>query len=126
MKKRISYSIIFLYLVSVMHLTELLKLPVLFHHFNTHKKENNNISFISFLEMHYLHGNVKDADYEDDMKLPFKMMTNLCCSQIIFISQTPVFIFQKIKFFIFQKKHLLVNQFFENSFYNNAIWQPPK
>ncbi|MEE1944469.1 hypothetical protein VRU48_05075 [Pedobacter sp. KR3-3] len=54
---------------------QLLKTPALFHHFHYHCQQSPDISFIDFLSMHYW-GNDNDSDDEEDMKLPFKKMTN--------------------------------------------------
>ena len=53
-------------------LNQLLKLPVLFQHFQEHQQENAVVSVKDFLVMHYLLEQVKDQDYDRDMQLPFK------------------------------------------------------
>lgn len=50
----------------------MLKVPQLISHFVDHHKINAQISFIDFLEMHYLGNDLNDNDEEEDMKLPFK------------------------------------------------------
>lgn len=50
----------------------MIKLPNLIEHYYKHKNENSNITIFSFLKMHYLDETVKDADYQQDMSLPFK------------------------------------------------------
>ena len=52
-------------------LHQVLKAPLLVEHYYEHN-DKEELSVLTFLEMHYLNGNVKDADYEKDMKLPFK------------------------------------------------------
>ncbi len=48
------------------------KVPLIFQHYAEHRKENRNLSFLRFLDLHYLHGNPKDSDHDRDMQLPFK------------------------------------------------------
>ncbi len=112
-------------LFSYTELHQLLKLPVVIEHYREHKALSDDISFLSFLAMHYLHGNVKDADYSRDMQLPFKSSTD-CCQLVnlhviipspsnIIISVLPQ---SKITFPVLQEgiysSHLA------------EIWQPPR
>ncbi|MEN9523358.1 MAG: hypothetical protein RL065_1735, partial [Bacteroidota bacterium] len=53
-------------------LHQLVKLPLLMEHFVEHKTQNNKLSFLQFLTIHYSGSTQKDADYDKDMKLPFK------------------------------------------------------
>ncbi len=60
------------YVAAATPLGQLLKLPVLVEHFAEHRRENPDISVFGFVVLHYFSGNVRDADYERDMQLPFK------------------------------------------------------
>lgn len=51
---------------------ELLKLPVLIEHLREHRRESPDMTLIGFFILHYFSGDVRDADYERDMQLPFK------------------------------------------------------
>lgn len=51
---------------------ELVKLPVLIEHFQEHCRETPDMTLIGFFVLHYFSGDVRDADYERDMQLPFK------------------------------------------------------
>lgn len=53
-------------------LHEFSKLPEFIKHFTEHRSENKNLSLMDFLKLHYFNGDVKDTDYDQDMKLPFK------------------------------------------------------
>ncbi|WP_316798248.1 hypothetical protein [Pedobacter frigidisoli] len=66
--------IIFLFPVIIFNTSvrEVLKLPQLVSHFCQHQQINSHISFLDFLEMHYLGEDLDDDDEEEDMKLPFK------------------------------------------------------
>lgn len=106
---------------------QLLKLPIVFQHYAEHQLEDKNISFIAFLDTHYMHGNPKDKDYDRDMQLPFKS-SNDCVTNISFAS-VPAFIefsFDRpILFFVEKKPFPTQNQYLISS-YLSFIWQPPR
>jgi hypothetical protein len=72
LKKTIAIFFLSLYLFSATEAQQLLKLPIVFMHFYEHQQEDKNISFLAFLDMHYMHGSPMDDDYDRDMQLPFK------------------------------------------------------
>lgn len=59
-------------LLTQTELHQLLKLPVLLHHYLEHRSHDKQLSIGGFLQMHYFNGNPKDADHARDMQLPFK------------------------------------------------------
>jgi hypothetical protein len=124
------YSAIFfltIYLFSTTEAHQLLKLPVVFQHYTEHQLEDKNISFIEFLEIHYMHGSPRDADYDRDMQLPFKSSAD-CVASISFAS-VPAFIefdFERALVFSSEKKSFpIINQYLISS-YLSFIWQPPR
>ncbi|WP_348620418.1 hypothetical protein [Pedobacter lusitanus] len=56
--------------------SEIFKLPHLVCHFQQHHRLNSQIGIIEFLSMHYFGEDLNDNDDEDDMKLPFKKISN--------------------------------------------------
>lgn len=109
-------------------LYQLLKLPFLVEHFIQHKEQNQDITLVEFLCLHYAHGDVKDADYEEDMKLPFKSHSNSFTTSILDVVATAV-----LKIVIHPKPNpvqlkVIISSkeaFFASSYHSN-IWQPPK
>ncbi len=76
--------------------------------------------------MHYAQGDVKDADYEKDMKLPFKTHFNINYATFTAYLPTQTLTFPVLSPFIEAK---IVNGYqltFLTSSYLSAIWQPPK
>ena len=77
-------GILFLFLtISSTEVVQLLKLPILFHHYAAHKTEKKGVSFIGFLSEHYSYSHDNDNDVEEDMKLPFQavykeLLSTLC------------------------------------------------
>ena len=125
MKKTISILLLAIYLFSATQLSELLKLPLLVEHYMEHKQENKDLSFIGFLEIHYAQGSPKDADYDKDMKLPFKTIANSSFTSIYLFTPTP----DKQNLIIClknNKEHFSDYSFTFSSAFLSSIWQPPK
>jgi hypothetical protein len=125
-KKIISIFFFSVYLLATTQLSELLKLPVLVQHYMEHKLENKSLSFIDFLEIHYAHGSPRDADYDKDMKLPFKTIDNSNISSIHFYTPFPNF--KQTPIVYLQNRKLLFSEyaFTYSSTFLSSIWQPPK
>lgn len=75
MRKFIAIFFVSLYLIAFTEAKQVLKLPDLVEHFVAHKLKDHSTTLYSFIKMHYLDAPVKDADYKQDMKLPFKTIT---------------------------------------------------
>jgi hypothetical protein len=115
-----------IYLLSSTQLKELLKLPLLVEHFMEHKELNAQMSFIDFLCVHYAEGNVKDADYEKDMRLPFKSAENSLSSYLSFYLPALNFKQDLIVHFTEQKQSFPCYNFTYSSAFLSSIWQPPR
>jgi len=77
-------------------LSQLLKLPVLFVHFQEHKEIDSRISFLNFLSMHYFGEDMNDDDDEQDMKLPYKSVDSKSLHHAV--SPVPRFFHHKVAF----------------------------
>ncbi|MBP7274287.1 MAG: hypothetical protein KA974_10615 [Saprospiraceae bacterium] len=125
MKRAVAILFLSIYLFATTHLGELLKFPLLIEHYYEHKAQDNSITFLGFLEMHYAHGNVKDADYDKDMKLPFKSI-NFDIGKIVYYFQPQLsFTFKKPFFIAVHKQKFPRTSVHISSSYLDAIWQPP-
>ncbi len=112
-----------MYLLSISEFNQLLKLPILVHHYIEHQSEDQSLTFSSFMAMHYAHGNVVDDDYAKDMKLPFKtnhvnVIANFVAMEVQF---GEIIVNQPISLFTFPK--LICNVPLG---YTSLIFQPPK
>lgn len=126
MKKIVTILFLSSYLFATTELSQLFKLPVLISHFMEHKQEDKDLSFWQFLCIHYAHGNPKDADYDKDMKLPFKAHDN-CVTSIICITTPPSLQFSvKHSYSVEIKQQFHTQNFQFSSYYLSSIWQPPK
>lgn len=115
-----------MYLLSTTQLIELLKIPLLIQHYVEHKQHNNALSIIVFLEIHYAHGSPKDADYDKDMKLPFKSITSCNSPNLTFCSIFSNFKLNPVFYFYKKKNHFFAYSFNHYSSFTSSIWQPPK
>ena len=109
-------------------LYQLFKLPFLIEHFIEHKEQNQNITLMEFLYLHYANGDVKDADYEEDMKLPFKSHNNSVATSIIDVVAYSVLkiVIHPRAIFVQPKVAFISEEAFFTSSYLSNIWQPPK
>jgi hypothetical protein len=103
----------------------LLKLPLLVEHFIEHREENKNITLWQLLHIHYGMGDVKDGDYDKDMKLPFKTHDN-CVTALssVYLPSAKVSIEKPIQF-LQKESFVKKDQSLLTSFLSN-IWQPPR
>ncbi|MEC4004346.1 hypothetical protein OX283_006740 [Flavobacterium sp. SUN052] len=126
MRKFIALAFLSIYLFSATELHQFLKLPVLVEHFSEHKQKDQSITLWKFLCMHYANGNVKDADYDKDSKLPFKTHDNCNSTNHVTILPEQRFCFNAI--LIPSEIPILNNHYpqFSNTTFLKSIWQPPK
>jgi len=108
-------------MLSATEISQLFKLPKLIEHVNAHQ-----LSLWEFLCMHYGQGNVFDTDYNEDMKLPFKMENNTVAltSSAYFPLLSTVNIIVPTEYT--EKNNYVVTEQFILSCYLSNIWQPPK
>lgn len=110
-------------MLSTTELYQLLKLPVLIEHYHEHKAQNEEMSFIDFLSLHY--NQAFDHDNQDH-KLPFKSHdSNICASLVAFVPSPFVIILTKPINFEERKISVFKPSYFSFSIVN-PIWQPPK
>ncbi len=126
MKKFTAILLLTAYLFSTTELHQLLKLPMVFEHFAEHQEKNKTISFLQFLNLHYMHGSPKDKDYSEDMKMPFKTADN--CVYLVSPVVIPplVAVLENHVVYILQKEmHVPKDELIPSS-YLSKVWQPPK
>lgn len=90
-----------------------------------HKQADKTLTLLQFLNMHYAQENPKDADYEKDMKLPFKTLNTTNTPIVaVFQIETPIL---KNKYILKNNDETIVyNSSFLVSSYLSNIWNPPK
>ncbi|HRO41556.1 MAG TPA: hypothetical protein PL009_01885 [Flavipsychrobacter sp.] len=120
-------SILFLsvYLIAATEMQQLLKLPLLIEHYTEHKQQSSHLSLWQFLRMHYANGNEKDADYDKDMKLPFKTHTETV-HLLLFLSSVSHFSVAERIIYAIPQKFVIHADDVVHAAYAAAIWQPPR
>ena len=126
MKKGISIFILAIFLLSTTPLSELLKLPLLVEHYKEHKQVNKNLTVLEFLDIHYAHGNPRDADYDKDMKLPFKSIPSHSTVSTALCTPQAVFSGSEMEYFVLSENEFSNYPFTYTSTFLDAIWQPPR
>ncbi|WP_164112162.1 hypothetical protein [Sphingobacterium sp. xlx-96] len=120
-------TILFLsvYLTTFTPFKEVWKLPILIEHFMEHRAEDPSISISAFLDMHYMQGNPRDADYERDMQLPFKVISH---AGVISVAIPPSYIFFQAAPPLYnqEEKPILYDVAAYSFNFHRSIWQPPK
>ena len=126
LKKFTAILLLTAYLFSTTELHQLLKLPAVFEHFAEHRQKNKTMSFLQFLDMHYMHGSPKDKDYREDMKLPFKTADN-CVSMVSpVVIPRLIYALENHAIHIPEKEmHISKDEFIPSSCLSR-VWQPPK
>jgi hypothetical protein len=116
---------IIIHLFTFAEFQNLLKLPVLFEHFSEHRKDDSEMNFWSFINLHYFEPLTYDQDYERDRQLPFQGTTplfiisvNLCECQLISFEVTPVL--------EVDNNYYLFNDNAKPQFSSFDIFQPPR
>jgi hypothetical protein len=114
-------------LFSTTELGELLKLPILVHHYFEHEEEHDHISILGFLKEHYaeLHKTENKHHADHHRQLPFKtydhsFLTGNTSIVPSIYSNTEALTLTLIKSVSFSK---------DTSFYSHFladIWQPPR
>jgi len=126
MRKLFALFCLSTYLLSTTVAGELLKLPVVFQHYQEHKQLYKYLTVLEFLDMHYMHGSPLDYDYDRDMQLPFKTCTHAVIS--ISVEAPPlVGLLAAPRIKLIEKQPVLPYAAPDYSFnYHSSIWQPPK
>ena len=126
MKNLIAIPFLFIFLFANTEIGQLLKLPVLLHHYLEHHDEEASISFTDFLHKHYTEENSHSSPNKEHQRLPFK--SHDCCMANIPIAYcVPAAFSLKAEIPFSAKKEIFVfNVAFNLPSYFFRIWQPPK
>lgn len=127
MKKISAILLLSVYLFSTTGFSQMLKLPVLIHHYFEHIQEDDDISFIDFFSKHYtgkINHHHQGSEQQEHKNLPFKS-ADIHFLQIAVIVQ-PYFSQTDIPLWLPAKKQRHPNQQDYSTNYLNTIWQPPR
>ncbi|MDO8998633.1 MAG: hypothetical protein Q7W45_02630 [Bacteroidota bacterium] len=126
MKRFLAISLLSFYILSITELNQLVKLPLLFEHYNEHKEKDSKITLLEFLSKHYAEDEDNDGDEDKEMKLPFKSHDG-CINNIsnAFVSNNFEGLFIKPNYSKNKPYYIYTEQFLTSTFLS-SIWQPPK
>lgn len=125
MKKVIAIFFLFSFLSANTAFGEVLKLPLLIHHYIEHTQEDKDNSIVDFLVKHY----VKDINHHhndnhhDHDNLPFKTI-NVHSIQVVYFQ--PLFIKFSRQIAEKELKTPILQQQNYSNVYLDSIWQPPQ
>ncbi len=72
LNRLVSILFFLLYLFTTTEFSQVLKVPILFEHYQEHKLMNPRGTLLGFFQEHYFNGGRVNPDYTRDMQLPFK------------------------------------------------------
>lgn len=126
MRTYISIGFICIFLCAYTELGQIMKFPVLIHHYLEHVELNQNESFLSFLNTHYQKEiNHPDDRHGDHQRLPFK--TSDCHStHIPVIVPQPEFGFSIPTAIEFNTMKVYPTEEHHSFAHIETIWQPPR
>jgi len=126
MKKVFTLFLISIYLFSATDIKELLKMNVVMEHYHETVQTDGYVSFVQFLEMHYVTDDNNSKDNNRDVQLPFKS-TNTTVSSSSF-----QFVTNQVSSLNFntsiskEKEYLPTVPSFICSNYQAMVWHPPQ
>lgn len=126
MRQSIAFILLFLYLFTSTEFSELLKFPLLVEHYKEHQQECPEITFASFVCQHYAHGDVDDADKDQDMKLPYKTIDFTHTVSFTVLPTITSLEFNEFNAFELLKAPANCYNVLFSSDNFSSIWQPPK
>lgn len=125
MKRLIAISFLFIFLATNTAFGELLRLPILIHHYLEHV-EWDNMAISEFISEHYGSTiNHPDDKHNDHQKLPFKA-ENCHTTQAITLVPSPMITIRLIIPGTTELKKTIHQQQYYSNAYLNSIWQPPR
>lgn len=125
MKKAIAIFCFSIYLFGATDAHQLLRLPLLVQHYIQHKKESSQLSIIDFFKIHYSSKVVIDADYQQDMQLPFKTHEQDNCQTWV-KKLPPLFTIQLPYTTYINRNYTLISVSFHSLLSVYSIFQPPR
>ena len=125
LKKITAISFLLIFLFANTEMGQLLKLPVLIHHYLEHHDDDAGVSFVDFLHKHYAEQKSHPSANNEHEKLPFKSH-DLRFSQITLAYQPLIGFEFKTDKLILAKVNIIYSTAFHPASILSRIWQPPK
>ncbi len=125
LRKLTAILLLLIFMCANTEIGQLLKFPVLIHHYVEHHKVDTSISFTDFLQKHYTEENSHPSTNNEHEKLPFKSQ-DVGFSLTTLIYQSPVsFELPFTKPASSKEKNIYSSNFYSSAILTK-IWQPPR
>lgn len=127
MNRLLAIFFLFTFLSANTAFGEVLKLPLLVHHYFEHTQEDKSETIFDFLVQHYS-GNINHHHHNKDTEhdhLPFKTL-NSHATQVISIIPQPILSVSQLIYELDDVKISSHNQQNYSNAYLKSIWQPPR
>ena len=124
LKQFATIAMMFIFLCANTELHQLLKLPVLIHHYLEHRQKEKTITFLAFLKEHYVHEHAQASQHHHE-RLPFKSHDCPGSHNSVADPTFGGFTLLKEQSSPLQQLILYKEPFHSNTFIS-LIWQPPK
>ncbi|HRN99342.1 MAG TPA: hypothetical protein PLA69_08555 [Flavobacterium sp.] len=123
MKKRVTFLLLFAYLLGATPIGEVLKVPMLLGHYLEHSPDRS-LSFQAFLKLHY-DGNQPTHEHDSHGDLPFKNTVSPLMTDVF---HPPAISFWSNRLAICHPRsdNFLTSVYLYSSNFHSAIWQPPR
>jgi hypothetical protein len=124
MKKWAAILLFSIYALGTTALDQLLRVPLLVKHYIGHRAENPGMTISTFIRMHYIEEQQYDADYAQDMELPFKKADTHCIILPSILPDPIITVYHKLtfpspKYFLFDDQYTPLTE-------KDALLKPPR
>lgn len=126
MKKAIAVFFLLVFLSMGSVFGQVLRVPILIHHYLEHVEWDNNPSFIDFLTTHYAKEiNHPDDKHGDHGNLPFKS-TDFAALQVVAVPPQVLSTIVRVPVSMTESTKAVYNQPDYSNSHLDRIWQPPR
>jgi len=123
-KKILFITLFSVYLLGNTDLIQVIRLPMLLVHYQTHLKENNSLDLSYFLCSHYsLEGDGVSSDDKEEKQMPF-MQNNQRSVNIILVNLSVLSLIPPSVKYI-NTKHTIFQQFYISDIHTLSLLRPP-
>jgi hypothetical protein len=113
-----------IYLIGNSDIIQLIRLPMIFVHYQNHLKDNSKLDFLYFITSHYdTAGDGVDSDNTEESQLPF-MHLNSNISTIAFLSLSKLTLIAPV-FNSINTKYAEYTQYYTPDVYSLSLLRPP-
>jgi hypothetical protein len=124
MRRVFFLTLMSIYLIGNSDIIQLIRLPMIFVHYQNHLKDNSKLDFLYFITSHYdTAGDGVDSDNTEESQLPF-MHLNSNISTIAFLSLSKLTLIAPV-FNSINTKYAEYTQYYTPDVYSLSLLRPP-